>query len=146
MSDDDVAAIVIDNGSDACKAGFAGDDSPRTVFPTVIGRSCGQNVRGTNLRDFYVGNEAQSKRDILTIEYPIKQGVIKNWVAMENIWHHIFYNELHVPPEEHPVLLTETIWKQKADREKMTEIMFETFNLPRKIVDKINKQMKTNML
>jgi hypothetical protein len=28
-----VAALVIDNGSGMCKAGFAGDDAPRAVFP-----------------------------------------------------------------------------------------------------------------
>ncbi|CAF2863558.1 unnamed protein product [Rotaria sp. Silwood2] len=29
MCDDDVAALVIDNGSGMCKAGFAGDDAPQ---------------------------------------------------------------------------------------------------------------------
>jgi len=38
MSDDDVAALVIDNGSGMCKAGFAGDDAPRAVFPSIVGR------------------------------------------------------------------------------------------------------------
>jgi len=38
MADDDVAALVIDNGSGMCKAGFAGDDSPRAVFPPIVGR------------------------------------------------------------------------------------------------------------
>ena len=38
MCDDDVAALVIDNGSGMCKAGFAGDDAPRAVFPSVVGR------------------------------------------------------------------------------------------------------------
>jgi actin-related protein len=38
MSEGDVQALVIDNGSGMCKAGFAGDDAPRAVFPSIVGR------------------------------------------------------------------------------------------------------------
>merc|ERR1712106_1271132 len=94
MCDEDVAALVCDNGSGMCKAGFAGDDAPRAVFPSIVGRPRHQGVMvGMGQMDAYVGDEAQSKRGILTLKYPVEHGIITN-------------------------------------REKMTQIMFETFNCP----------------
>ena len=113
------------------KAGFSGEEQPRAIFPAIVGRpKYKQTMEVTNAKEIYVGDEACQKAGILSLKYPIDSGIVESWEDMENVWSHTFYNELRVNPSEcKGVLLTEAPRNPKANRERMLDIMFGTFEV-----------------
>lgn len=123
--------IVIDNGSGYIKAGFSGEEAPKCVFPSICGRIKQPGILvGNEKKEIFIGQEAFEKRGILNINNPIEEGQIKNWDDIEKIWHHTFYTELKVQPEEHNVMLTEVPLNNKFSKERTAHMMFEQFNVP----------------
>ncbi|XP_027562338.1 LOW QUALITY PROTEIN: actin-like [Neopelma chrysocephalum] len=103
------------------------------LVPTLGGLLCGQHqdvMVGVDQKDSNVEAEAPSKRGILRLKYPIEHGVISNWNDMGKVLTSFFLQQTLVVLEEHPTLLTETPLNLKANHEKMTQILFETFSVP----------------
>lgn len=72
----------------------------------------------------------------MDVVHPLVDGMIENWDAMEQIWRHALVDRLNVDPAEHPLLLSEPPFNTTSKREKMTQILFETFNVPALFVSK----------
>ncbi|KAI6657660.1 actin [Oopsacas minuta] len=121
--------LVITMGSYNCRAGFSCENTPRSVFRTVLGR-CVNGNPGINVeRTLYHGKEAIQRQTEISIFRFIEYGIITNWDDFEEFTQKVFYSELKVAPEEHAVLLSEIPIGPKANREKTTQIMFESFNV-----------------
>ena len=131
MDDQNKPHVIIDIGSSYVKAGFSGEDGPRAVFSNVVGRPKAPGIMiGSEQKDYFVGSEAEEKRGSLILRHPVEHGIVEDWDDFEKVLHHTFTNELRVNPEEHNVLITETALNPKVNREKLTQILFDTFNVP----------------
>ncbi|ODV62595.1 actin-2 [Ascoidea rubescens DSM 1968] len=123
--------VVIDNGSGTIKAGFAGEERPKSYLPAIVGRPKYSRVMAGAIEDDnFIGNKAQENRGLLKIRYPISHGIIDNWDDMELLWQSIYLNDLRISAEDHPVLLTEAPLNPRKNRERMAQTFFETFNSP----------------
>ena len=101
------------------KAGFAGEDAPKVIFPSMVGYA----KDGT----MYVGDAAQKKIGVLDIKRPIQHGIVTDWENYEILLRHAF-DALEVKPDGQALLMTEAPLNPKANREKLTQLCFDTFN------------------
>ena len=131
MDDQDKPHVIIDIGSGYVKAGFAGEGGPSAVFPNVVGRPKASGIMvGSERESYFVGKEAEEKRESLILRHPVENGIVGDWDDFEKVLDHTFTNELQVNPEEHNVLITETSLNPRVNREKLTQLLFDTFNVP----------------
>jgi actin-related protein len=130
MEEEIKTVVVIDNGSNTIKAGFAGDDAPRKIFPAYVGYTKKSAINlAMDEKAYYVGDEAKERRGRLEMKRPIFDSLVKNWDDIESLWTHTFFNVLKVCPDEIYAVVTESPMNPTKYREKSIEILFELFNL-----------------
>ncbi|XP_045711330.1 actin-85C-like isoform X2 [Phyllostomus hastatus] len=123
--------LVGDFGSGFSKVGFSGMGTPLAVFPTILGKLKHDGLLvGLDEKDWFLGDEVQSRLAELNLLRPICRARVTNWDHMEKIWHYSFYRVLCAAPEQHPLLLTEPPSSTPSAKEKVSQILFETFSVP----------------
>uniref|UniRef100_H0ZK84 Actin-like protein 6A n=1 Tax=Taeniopygia guttata TaxID=59729 RepID=H0ZK84_TAEGU len=139
---DEVGALVFDIGSYTVRAGYAGEDCPKVDFPTAIGVVL-ERDNGSTLMEidgdkgkqggptYYIDTNAlRVPRENMEAISPLKNGMIEDWDSFQAILDHTY--KMHIKSEAslHPVLMSEAPWNTRAKREKLTELMFEHYNIP----------------
>uniref|UniRef100_A0A7S0R612 Actin-related protein 4 n=1 Tax=Chlamydomonas leiostraca TaxID=1034604 RepID=A0A7S0R612_9CHLO len=136
---DEVNALVVDVGTSLCRAGYAGDDVPKAVFPSSVGvlpaEANGMEVDGAgpSKRKLYVGqSDVNYRRDNMEVVSPFSptDDSFQDWDMVEAIWDHAFRERLRVDPTEYAVLAAEANVVPRAARERVCEIMFEKLRVP----------------
>lgn len=129
--DDARRHAVFDFGTYETFAGIAGDDAPLTVFPSVVGRPKQKpGMVGMGNPEFQVGDAAISLRGVMKLQPVMEDGIITNFDHFERLVHHTFYNELRLDPENHGVVFGVPLFSPLMQEQKMSQILFETFNVP----------------
>ncbi|CAI5756176.1 unnamed protein product [Candida verbasci] len=127
--------IVLDQGTGFAKIGRAGTNFPDYTFPSIVGRPIlraeERNILipdDIKIKDIMCGEEASKVRSILQINYPMENGIIKDWQDMEHLWDYAFFEKMKINTTDQKVLLTEPPMNPLKNRELMCQIMFEKYN------------------
>jgi len=123
-------SIIIDVGSGLMKVGFGGEDGPRNIFNSIVGipKMAGLKV-GMEQKERYVAEEAISNAEFMNFYSPIQRGEVVDWDKFETLMHYLLYSQIEVVPEDMSILITETPLSSKKNRAKISELLFEKFNV-----------------
>merc|ERR1712166_1184701 len=130
MADIAMQCVVADFGSGSTKVGFAGEDAPHNVFPSVMAKSRAGDNKGAQ----FFGSDVHKQFKLdnkLAMRFPVKRGSPEDWDDLEKLWEHALKTELNVNPEEIAMVLTdapfnvEDALQQGINRRRLAEIAFE---------------------
>jgi len=125
--------IVCDNGTGFVKTGYAGDNFPSLIFPSMIGKPlmrAEEEFKNVELKDVMVGDECAKYRAMLETSYPVENGMVRDWEGMGHLWDYTFYERLGLKEGElgdHKILLTEPPMNPINNKKRMCENMFEKY-------------------
>lgn len=123
-------SVILDCGAHSLRAGYANEDGPRLDIPALVGHPRHRGVAmAAGMNELDVGEEALVKRGMLSINCPIKDGIVQQWDDMEKLWSHLMFSELRVTPESHCFITTLPVNAPAAQKEKTLELMMETFHV-----------------
>ena len=129
----DKPVVIFDNGSGYSKIGLSGNAEPNYIIPTAIACREVNNVPVSRMQcedlDYFIGNDAFRNQLSHNLSFPVREGQVNNWDEIERYWQRSIYSLMRVEPQEHNFLLTEPPMNPPENREKMAEIMFETFDV-----------------
>lgn len=161
FSPDEVSAVVLDPGYSSTRAGFAGEDTPKSIVPSYYAVYNDSRLFGDHVIDV--------PRDNVEIKNPYsRDGIVEDWDAAEDLWKHSFASKLTgirpnralqdwlndnnaVPNlqkamaeaedteralEDHPLFLSEPNWNPTKNREKAVELALEKWAAPAFYVSK----------
>eukprot|EP00299_Pterocystis_sp_00344_P013262 c6481_g1_i1.p1 GENE.c6481_g1_i1~~c6481_g1_i1.p1 ORF type:complete len:430 (-),score=107.92 c6481_g1_i1:45-1334(-) len=150
---DEVSALVFDVGSHTTRCGYAGDDSPKAIFPSTVGYRQNDQKEDQDVvmqdsgaekpkettppkSEYFVGNQSlYYRRDNTDVKNPFSQGLVNDWDVFEQLLSHGF-SSLHTNATEHPLLISEPAFNTKSQRIKLCELVFEKFKPPAMFVAK----------
>ncbi|KAL6071964.1 Centractin [Balamuthia mandrillaris] len=122
---------VFDFGSSSLRYGYAEDSAPwlcelscRGTLRKCMSSASGYVMLGGHCASDVVGNAAQQHRGILSLDYPVKRGLIQNWESFEKLLEHcILY--LHILPRDEPLTFCHSPYHPPASNNRLCEVVFE---------------------
>ncbi|KAN0043233.1 hypothetical protein ACTA71_010873 [Dictyostelium dimigraforme] len=131
MTEEIGKSIIIECGSGNTKVGFSDILTPRDEFPTVVGRTkyYGVLYGAPSKKVIFAGHEVKTQKSNISIKHPVERGSIVDWNEMEQILNYSFNQVLNISSDEYPVLISDSPFNSKINRERMIQIMFETYNV-----------------
>ena len=128
--DDFDKAVILDIGSGNFRIGMSGDVEPMKTFRNTVGHAkYPMGISLSGFHDLYINEEEITRSGAVGLNWPVHHGIVKDWKDFERIISYAVRSE-RISLEEHQVLMCVSPLCTHAQFEKMSEILFETFNVP----------------
>ncbi|KAK7956109.1 putative ARP5-Actin-related protein [Apiospora aurea] len=127
------AAIVIDNGSSAVRAGWSFEAQPRFNIPPIMAKYRDRKLGKTYS---FAGNDCYADttaRGHIRNAFEPGTGIVTNWDVMEHVLDWTFLKLGMNDAEgsiDMPIVMTETVANLPYSRKSMNEIIFEAYGAP----------------